>query len=100
VDDAASGSWSQLKTLRTERLGRSTPLLLLYPIDGASRPRNADGERVPLDAVDHLLGLGIVMPDRGERRSFVAVTLKEPEPEETEDLEGEVAAAAAARAES
>jgi len=96
VDNAPSGSWSQLKTLRTERLGGSTPLLLLYPIDGSSRPRNDDGERAPLDAFDHLLGLGIVMPDRGLRRSFVAVTLKESEDGETEDLEGEVAAATGA----
>ena len=76
VDDAsADGDWEALKARRQASIGPYTPLLVLYAIDPASTPQSDSGYRAPLDAVGPLLGIAIVIPDRGDRRSFVRVRL-------------------------
>ena len=93
VDASHAGAWSDLKARRNEALGAATPLLLLYPIHKVSEPRDKDGDRLALDAVDHVLGLGLVMPERAGSRTKVAVTLNDPDEAETEDIETELASA-------
>jgi hypothetical protein len=95
VEAPHTGKWPELKGRRNAALGQSTPLLLLYPIHKVSPPRDQEGDRVALDAVDHVLGLGLVMPERPGSRTRIAVALNDPDPAETEDLEGELAAATA-----
>jgi hypothetical protein len=93
VDAPHSGAWPELKDRRNKALGAATPLLLLYPIHKVSEPRDKDGDRKALDAVDHVLGLGLVMPERPGSRTKVAVTLNDPDEADTEDIEAELAAA-------
>jgi hypothetical protein len=38
-------------------------LLLIYPIDKDSRPRNESIERAPLGAVQHVIGIALAFPD-------------------------------------
>lgn len=42
--------------------GRGTPLLLLYPISGDSKPRSESGQRRPLKAVEHVVGMALLFP--------------------------------------
>lgn len=85
-----AGSWEELKRARGEAIGEPVPLLLVYPIDRASEPRKKGGDRRALDAVDHLIGIGIVLPDRGEAFSYVSVALEQEDASETEDLAAEL----------
>lgn len=64
-----------------------TGLLLLYPISKDSPPETA--ARMPMDAVDHVMGVGLVFPDVPASRAwssvdYMAVRLPEPEVEEEE----------------
>jgi hypothetical protein len=59
-------------------------LLLLYAIDAKSEPKSTK-LRVPLDAVRDILGVGIILPERGARTSYVRVALPHADAEE-EDL--------------
>jgi hypothetical protein len=72
---SADGDWEALKASRQASIGPYTPLLALYAIDPASTPQSDTGYRAPLDAVGPVLGVAIVIPDRGDRRSFVRVRL-------------------------
>ncbi len=55
-------NWRSLKSYRAQvQGGTGVPLLLLYPIDRDSQP-NTEGRR-PLEAVAHVLGIGLVFPD-------------------------------------
>lgn len=67
--------WSALKAARARTLG-PVPLLLLYPIEKVSAPERESSAREPLDAVDHLLGFGIVFPGSEENAGrFISVEL-------------------------
>ncbi len=94
ADGPATGEWSALKAARQDAVGDRTPLLLLYVIDAASQPRSSKSERLPLEAAGDLIGVGVVMPDRGAATSFVSIALREVDAEE-EDLAGELEAEAA-----
>jgi hypothetical protein len=64
-----------------------TGLLLLYPISRNSPPETA--ARMPMDAVDHVIGVGLVFPDVPPARGwssvdYMAVRLPEPEGVEEE----------------
>lgn len=72
---SAEGDWEMLKARRQKSIGPYTPLLLLYPIDPESRPQPGTSYRLPLEAAGPVLGVAIVLPDRGDRRSFVRVRL-------------------------
>lgn len=61
VEVSKKDSWEDLKRRRAAA-GENGPMLLLYPIDGASRAKEGSEERVDLDAVGDLIGLGIVFP--------------------------------------
>lgn len=75
-DTARTGEdWGSVKRRRQARVDDSTPLLLLYAIDRLSAPATAGHNRAPLDAASDVLGLGLVLPDRGERKSYVRVAL-------------------------
>lgn len=78
--------WDALKRHRQDALGDTTPLLLLYAIEARSAPASESGYRIALDAATDVLGVGLVLPDRGVRRSFVRVTLERDEADEGEDL--------------
>jgi hypothetical protein len=82
---AATGDWEALKARRQASIGPWTPLLLFYVIDPASSPQPDSTYRVALDAVAPILAVAIVLPDRGDRRSFVRVRL-DADAAEGEDL--------------
>ena len=73
-ESAAAGktpSWDACKALRPD-----VPLLLVYPIDSHSPPRDPGSERKPLDAVADLIGIGIVFPGNKSRSGkYFAVEL-------------------------
>lgn len=49
-------------------VGQSRGLLLLYPVDPQSQPdKTNEASRAPLDAVDDVIGLGLVFPGNAER---------------------------------
>jgi hypothetical protein len=83
-EDDRSDDWSAVKGRRQAAVGDRIPLLLLYAIDRVSAPAPGSRLRVPLDAPDDVLGIGLVLPDRGERKSYVRVRL--PEADAGEDL--------------
>lgn len=71
-----------------------TGLLLLYPIDKDSVPRSAKN-RVPLNAVEHMIGVGLVFPDAAKKETTVTYlsvelppgAIDEPEDGEFSDTE-------------
>jgi hypothetical protein len=82
MDDAT------LQALRPVGLG----LLILYPINKESISLTA-GNRVPLDAVEHVIGVGIVFPDASKadtKVSYKSVALPQGDVEEPEELDPEV----------
>lgn len=83
-ESAASDDWESLKRQRQAVVGDLTPLLLLYAIDPGSAPAAGSRYRAPLDAVAEVLGIGLVLPDRGERKRYVRVRL--PTDEDAEDV--------------
>lgn len=61
--------WSRLKNAREQTVGPK-PMLLIYPIDRASKPKppkqaGKESSRVPLDSTHHVLGVGLVFPQLG-----------------------------------
>ncbi len=84
--------WEELKQMRQRELGQ-VPLLLLYPIDRESPPTGDKGTRVSLNAVEDVLGLGIVFPGSvTEGGQFVSVDLPSLSTEDLERMEAEEAA--------
>lgn len=86
-----SGKDDELQALRPPGKG----LLLLYPVSKDSVPVRSEVRRTRLDAVDDVIGVGMVFPDVPPSRGwsevdYVAVDLSlvgEPEPEEDEAQE-------------
>ncbi len=87
VEDASPGDldWKKIKAKRQEINGDKIPLLLLYAIDAASQPKPESKYRTALEAVADVLGIGMVLPDRGERKSYVRVALPQIQTEDGED---------------
>lgn len=91
------GNDKDLQALRPRGKG----LLLLYPISKRSRPVRGGNRRTTLDALEDVIGVGMVFPDVPPSRGwsevdYVAVDLSlvgEPEPEEEEQEELEQALA-------
>jgi hypothetical protein len=84
-----TGTWENLKEARQQVIG-SVPLLLLYVIDRDSMPQGSSEHRKALDAVDDLIGYGIVFPGRrDEQGDYVSVELQPETPEEIEEREEE-----------
>lgn len=80
VEDAASSEdWETVKRQRQAAVGDQVPLLLLYAIDPASTPAADSRYRTTLDAVGDVLGVGVVLPDRGKRKQYVRVRLARDE---------------------
>lgn len=85
--------WEELKAERRTVAG-DRPLLLLYPIDQASTPRDGSTSRAALRTPYHVLGFGIVFPgSRQYSGNYVAVELR---PLSAEELEEEAAVEAEA----
>ena len=88
------GNDKDLQALRPPGKG----LLLLYPISRESRPERGGNRRTTLDALDEVIGVGMVFPDVPPSRGwsevdYVAVDLSlvaEEEPEEEEDAQEEL----------
>jgi hypothetical protein len=81
--------WEALKAERRTIAG-DRPLLLLYPIDRASAPKEGSKSRVALEAPEHVLGFGLVFPGSREYAgNYVAVELQPLSAEEleTQDVE-------------
>jgi transcriptional regulator with XRE-family HTH domain len=83
-------SWDSIKEFRQAQVGDRIPLLLLYAIDANSTPRS-DRLREPLDAVSDILAVGLALPDRGTKTSYVRVPINHDDGEE-EDVEADVGA--------
>ena len=88
---AARSKPSELQELRPKPNGPG--LLLLYPIDKDSRPAHEPGEgtpaarlRRPLEAVEHILGVGLIFPKtaRETPQRYMTVDLSRVEREELE----------------
>lgn len=91
-ENTPSRSWEELKTARRSAVGE-VPLLLIYAIDKGSSPRSNSSAREPLDAVDHVLGYGIVFPGTvAEGGNHVSVPLEQLSAEELAEIEAEDAA--------
>lgn len=85
--------WETLKSAR-KGAGIEVPLLLLYPIDAKSPAAvPAEGKksvRVDLDAVDDLVGIGIVFPGSREKAGeFFSVEIQGPSKEEVDEAEAQ-----------
>lgn len=83
-------SWDSIKEFRQAQVGDRIPLLLLYAIDANSTPRS-EKLREPLDAVSDILAVGLALPDRGTKTSYVRVPIDHDDGEE-EDVEADVGA--------
>lgn len=88
------GDWTELKRRRQAVVGAATPLLLLYAIAARSMPPAGSAYRLPLDAAVDVLGVGLVLPDRGALRRYVRVRL-DPAGNDGEDLLADLPASAA-----
>jgi hypothetical protein len=83
IDTSGNRSWKELKEFRPE-----VPLLLLYPIDAESKARKGSPNRADLDALDDLLGIGVVFPGSVQRGgNYFSVDLDVPTPEELDEIE-------------
>ena len=53
--------WGDIRKIRTIE---KPPLLLVYPIDRISKPaRNSSANRVALDAIEDVIGIGLIFPE-------------------------------------
>jgi hypothetical protein len=78
-------SWEKMKAKRDELLGSNQPgVLLLYPISRNSMPEGK--KRIPLDAVDDVLGIGFIFPNAGDDtpREYFTANLPEVDYDEFE----------------
>ena len=90
-DDPKGTGWDDLKAARIGAIGE-VPLLLLYPIDRASRPMRESKVRATLNAAFDVVGYGIVFPGSvTEGGNFVSVQLRLFSAEEIDDLAHEEA---------
>lgn len=88
-DLSAGKDWEDLKDERRRQLGER-PLLLLYPIDRVSTPRNLGPVREALNAADEVMGVGIVFPGSvTEGGEFVSVELRPLSADELDEIEAE-----------
>ncbi|MEU1348117.1 Z1 domain-containing protein [Streptomyces sp. NPDC005795] len=69
--DTAKLTEKEIATERRKQLP-DTGLLVLYPIDKISAPNPSKKLRAPLDAQEHVLGVGLVFPTPRDRDSEVA----------------------------
>ncbi len=75
----------KLQSLRPSGIG----LLILYPINKDSVPQRA-GNRIPLNAVDHVIGVGLVFPDAlkaDTKVNYKTVVLPLGDVDEVEDID-------------
>ena len=85
-----TNDWRDVKAWRKERVGH-IPLLLLYAIDRDSEPKRDSKTRCTLNAIDHLIGFGIVFPGNEDGAGgYVSVRLDPPSGDELELLDEEV----------
>ena len=90
LDFDSRSSWTVLKDLRREEVG-DRPLLLLYPVDRNSSPREGSTTREPLDAVGDQIGIGIVFPGSSTGAGgYYRVDLDPPDPKDLDDLDAEI----------
>lgn len=93
---ANDGGWAELKAARAQAVG-DVPLLLLYPIDRASKPQRNSSVRVALDAASDVLGYGIVFPGSlTEGANYVSVELSPLSADQIDAIEEEEAVQAEA----
>lgn len=89
-DPEVAKDWKKMKEWREERVGHK-PLIIIYVIDKNSEPKPNSKTRCKLDAVDHLIGFGIVFPGSEDGNSnYVSVKLDPPSGDELESLDEEV----------
>jgi hypothetical protein len=73
IEEMSIGDLARLRNLPTHGgRGDATGLLLLYPVSRASVPVRASTKtREPLDAVEHVIGVGLVFPESRSRAATV-----------------------------
>jgi hypothetical protein len=85
-------SEGQIRTLRAEQM-LDTPLLALYAIDRVSKPlERFANERTALDALEDVIGLGIVFPTvkpEDDEAVYVSADLSRLQPKQIGDVEQE-----------
>jgi hypothetical protein len=84
ADDSHSPQdWNYFKSLRPD-----VPLLLLYPVDAKSSPKPGSKTRIALDAVEDVIGFGMVFPGQRDRSGgYFSVELDAPATEQFEEDE-------------
>ncbi|MDE0102152.1 MAG: Z1 domain-containing protein [Bryobacterales bacterium] len=81
--------WGELKEARRRAVG-DVPLLLLYAIDKSSQRQRGGTGRVALDAIEDVLGYGVVFPGSvAESGSHVSVELDPPSADELAEMDAE-----------
>lgn len=78
----AGDDWAGIKAYRQTQTGGHTPLLLLYAIDRESHPAAGSHSRTALDAAMDVLGIGLILPDVEDRKSYVRVRLSQEDASE------------------
>lgn len=89
--------WGKIKEIRKQR-NQDRPLLLLYPIDRESEPsprtekstgKTFDSKRTALNAVEHVMGMGILFPNAADNGPSHYIEVRLPELEERDEDEEE-----------
>lgn len=62
LDFPAQAGWAEVKEMRQKAFAIARPLLLLYPIDRASKAEPSSTDRVDMNAVHDLMGMAVVFP--------------------------------------
>lgn len=85
----ANLSWDEIKEARLAQVGQ-VPLLLLYPIDKNSPPTGRGDARIALDALEDVIGYGVVFPgSKTEGGNYVSVRLDAPSADELNEINTE-----------
>jgi len=82
-------NWDELKDIRKKAIG-DVPLLLIYLINKDSSKSEISVVREDLNALDHLVGFGIVFPGDSGGGNYVSVELEDTSADELESLEEQV----------
>lgn len=87
---SGKSDWSTLKDARQAAIG-SRPLLLIYPINRASKAKQSSKSREALDACGDQIGIGIVFPgSKTGAGGYYHVDLNPPSTEDLDAMDAEI----------
>jgi hypothetical protein len=96
IEAMSVGDLSKLRNLPSQGgQGNGTGLLLLYPVSKDSVPKKSARTRSPLEAVEHMIGVGIVFPETKSQTAKVdyvtadvaAMKVEVEKPDDSDDLD-------------